>query len=86
MALTKWGQREAGEGRPGPEEAVACTRRGGTRCTIDGGAGSFSRGLRRVGAVSGGNGAKWVGSRVNTEGAPRYLARAAECGRENGTD
>ena len=28
MALPKWGQREAGEGRPGPEEAVAWTEKG----------------------------------------------------------
>lgn len=75
-----------GRAGPGRKKQWLAQRRGRTRCTIDGGAGSFRRGLRRVGAVSGGNGAKWVGSRVNTEGAPRYLARAAECGRENGTD
>lgn len=28
MALTEWEQSEAGEGRPGPEEAVACTEKG----------------------------------------------------------
>ena len=62
MALPNWGQKETERAGPSQERQWLGQRRGGTHCIIDGGVGGFRKGLRPVAELSGGNGAKWVGS------------------------